>query len=72
MSSDLLEDCRDRCGTEVSLTMKANGCALLDATDDEGVPHAFILMPDEQGLAHAERIEQALAAWRDQVKRNRR
>jgi len=70
MSSDLLEDVDDKNGACVMLSMKASGYAHLTIIDNEDESIDFELEPNEIGLALAEKIENALRAWREQVLSN--
>jgi hypothetical protein len=71
MSSDILEpSLEDDHGRSIGLEMNAHGYAFLTiyaAEGEEGGP-PLTLTPDAEGFAHAEAIERALSAWREQVR----
>ena len=67
MSSDLLEDCKDKKGVDCGLVMNSHSYAWLSIGDSppDGV---FELSPDEHGFKNAQSIIDALSAWIQQVK----
>jgi hypothetical protein len=64
MSSELIEDLEDVRGVEIGLSMQVTGHASLYVGDT-----VFLLLPNEEGLNAAKRIEDALREWREVIAR---
>ena len=76
MSSELIEDIEDSNGTSIYLTMSASGHARIILLSEHQIHQDMIgdtlavdfrLPPNEEGLRAAEKIENALRAWREQI-----
>lgn len=68
MSSDLLEEIKDKNGTSVLLEMNVSNLAWIAFFHRENEKYRpFFLSPDNNGIDNAEKIAKALLAWREHV-----